>query len=354
MPQIDIKPQQQRLSSLPLEELPYQRDAEVILRSRAFARYSDKTQVVYLVPNDHISQRGLHVQLVSHFSRKLGRKLGLDCDLIECIALGHDVGHPPFGHEGETYLSELSIEYGNGSFAHPWQSCRLLREIESLNLCLAVYDGFLCHDGGMVSYNLAPQKSKTWEDHQLELSIKKEDPEVSLIPMTLEGCLVKICDTLCYLARDLEDAISLKIIDRSEIPQLSLGRGELEILQTIGNDLIRQSLGKTEIRLSPEIFEEIKVLRHFNFERIYFHPSLKKESHKIKKSYRILFKILLEGWNLEGKESYLWRYYLHNKSKQYLEETSSIQTIVDFISGMTDHYFLRTLENLILPRDITL
>ena len=96
-----------------------------ILQSKAYARYVDKTQVAYLIENDHITKRGLHVQMVSRLSREVGSDLKLNLDLIESIALGHDVGHPPFGHEGEGYLSQLSIERGNGPFAHPHQSCRL-------------------------------------------------------------------------------------------------------------------------------------------------------------------------------------------------------------------------------------
>ncbi len=120
--------------------LPYKRDVDRIVHSRAYSRYHDKTQVVYLVPNDHITHRVLHVNLVSHFARGIAEILHLNLDLVEAIALGHDVGHPPFGHEGEQYLSSLSIEYGNGPFSHPWQSCRLFRTLEPLRLGLAVLE----------------------------------------------------------------------------------------------------------------------------------------------------------------------------------------------------------------------
>src|ERR1700689_4493250 len=104
--------------------MPYKRDVDRILHSKAYSRYVDKTQVVYLVDNDHITHRSLHVQLVSSFARGIAEILRLNLDLVEAISLGHDVGHPPFGHEGEGYLSALSEEFGNGSFAHPSQSCR--------------------------------------------------------------------------------------------------------------------------------------------------------------------------------------------------------------------------------------
>src|ERR1700761_5229302 len=112
--------------------LPYKRDVDRIIHSKAYSRYVDKTQVVYLVKNDHITHRSLHVQLVSNFARGIAEILRLNLDLVEAISLGHDVGHAPFGHEGEGYLSALSVEYDNGPFCHPLQSCRLFTEIEPL------------------------------------------------------------------------------------------------------------------------------------------------------------------------------------------------------------------------------
>src|SRR5581483_5815828 len=173
---------------------PFKQDVERILHSKAFCRYTDKTQVVYLVDNDHVTHRSLHVQLVSSFARGLAEKLKLNVDLVEAISLGHDVGHPPFGHEGEEYLSELTKECGLGAFSHANQSCRLLREIEPLNLSLQVYDGFLCHDGGMRKRTCAPNISKTWDDHFAECKKRLTEPECDLQPKTIEGCLVKICD----------------------------------------------------------------------------------------------------------------------------------------------------------------
>src|ERR1700730_2083976 len=110
--------------------LPYKRDTDRIIHSKAYSRYTDKTQVVYLVENDHVTHRSLHVQLVSSFARGIAEILRLNIDLVEAISLGHDVGHAPFGHEGEGYLSALSVEYNNGSFCHPLQSCHLFSDIE--------------------------------------------------------------------------------------------------------------------------------------------------------------------------------------------------------------------------------
>ncbi len=334
--------------------LPYKRDVDRIVHSKAYARYIDKTQVAYLIANDHITHRSLHVQLVSSFARGIAEILGLNLDLVEAIALGHDVGHPPFGHEGEGYLSELSQEFGNGVFAHPWQSCRLFTAIEPLNLGLAVYDGFLCHDGGMCGTRLMPHFGKTWAEHFAEKQQKLIDPDKNIWPGTLEGCLVKLCDTMSYLGRDMEDAISLGILKRHDVPKTLLGMTNREILRVLSQDVIKNSYGQDFIALSDDVNAALKVLRKFNFDAIYTHPKLKVESDKIRRSYRILFELLLDDFEKQQQNSYLWRNFLHNKAASYLTDTSPVQMVVDYIAGMTDSYFIRTLEKLIVPQTIEL
>lgn len=332
--------------------LPYKRDVDRVLHSKAYSRYIDKTQVVYLVSNDHVTHRSLHVQLVSNFARGIAEILRLNGDLVEAIALGHDVGHPPFGHEGEVYLSELSEEFGGAIFAHPAQSCRLFREIEPLNLGLAVYDGFLCHDGGMKETTLSPRFGKTWDDHFLDLKGKFENPEENIIPATLEGCLVKICDTMSYIGKDIEDAISIGILEREDVPETILGNTNRQILNVLARDVIKHSFGKDVIAMSNEAFEALQRLRSFNFRHIYVHPKLKRESHKIKRSYRILFKLLLEDIKGVPEESHIWRDFLHNKTESYLANTTPVQKVVDYIAGMTDSFFIHTLESFVVPNKI--
>lgn len=334
--------------------LPYKRDVDRIVHSKAYARYADKTQVAYLIRNDHIAHRSLHVQLVNNFARGIAEILHLNLDLVEAIALGHDVGHPPFGHEGEGYLSKLSIEYGNGAFAHPLQSCRLFTVIEPLNLGLHVYDGFLCHDGGLCGNKLVPNFGKTWKTHMEERAHKQLYPDENIWPGTLEGCLVKICDTMSYLGRDIEDAISLGILDRSEVPKTILGTTNREMLNIFAHDLIRYSYGQDYIAISEEMYETVKVLRQFNFTHIYSNPKLKCESEKINKSYRILFELLLEDLNKNNQNSYIWSNFLHNKSSVYLKESSPVRMVVDYISGMTDRFFIGTVKKLIVPTIIEL
>lgn len=334
--------------------LPYKRDVDRILHSKCYARYTDKTQVVYLVANDHITHRSLHVQLVSSFARGIAEILRLNTDLVEAISLGHDVGHPPFGHEGEGYLSALSQEFGNGPFAHPWQSCRLLSLIEPLNLGFAAYDGMLCHDGGMAEFHMTPRYGKTWDDHFADLDFKKRDADANIMPGTLEGCLVKLCDTMSYLGRDIEDAINLGILSRHQVPKTILGTTNREILAFLARDMIEQSFEKESLSISEESYKALKVLRQFNFDHIYHHPKLKVESQKIKRSYRILFEILLDDYQKHQQNSYLWKHYLHDKPEGYLTKTTPVQMVVDYVSGMTDSFFIRTLEQIIVPKRIEL
>ena len=332
--------------------LPYKRDVDRIVHSKAYARYMDKTQVVYLVEADHVTRRAIHVQLVSSFARGIAEILRLNVDLVEAIALGHDVGHPPFGHEGEVYLSLLSEEMGAGPFAHPAQSCRLFREIEPLNLGLAVYDGFLCHDGGMQGRTYRPNLGKTWEVHAAELEKKWTAPDLNIWPGTLEGCLVKLCDTASYLGRDIEDAIRLGIITREQVPKTPLGTWNREILSHVAADVIRESYESESLAMSEEVYESLKTIRKFNFENIYLHPKLKVESHKIERGYRILFETLLADHERQQEDSHLYHHFLHNKADAYLNSSTPARQIVDYISGMTDTYFIRTLDNLVLPQQI--
>lgn len=334
--------------------MPYKRDVDRILHSKAYSRYIDKTQVVYLVDNDHITHRSLHVQLVSSFARGIAEILRLNLDLVEAIALGHDVGHCPFGHEGEGYLSALSIEHGNGPFCHPLQSCRLFTEIEPINLGLAVYDGFLCHDGGMSNPVLLPTFGKTWKDHDKDKDKKKEDPDFNIMPGTLEGCLVKLCDTMSYLGRDIEDAFSLGILHPEEVPKTILGTRNREILSVLAADIIRNSYDKDYIAISNEAYEALRTLRKFNFQHIYSHPKLKIESSKIKKGFQLLFEWLLEDYKELKEQSYLWIQFLQKRSEKYLSQTSDVQMVIDYIAGMTDSFFIRTLEKVFIPSKIQL
>ncbi len=330
----------------------YERDLEKILHSKAYARYFDKTQVVYLVSFDHITRRGLHVQFVSNFSRSIGKRIGLNLDLIECIALGHDVGHPPFGHEGEVYLSNISQEQGLGSFSHSSQSCRLFEMIEPLDLSFEVLDGFLCHDGGMRTRITKPCLNKERNQFDAEIELRKLTPEADLIPATWEALLVKICDTVSYLGRDIEDGIALGLIARNEVPWGEFKPSNASVLNVVRNDILATYHETGFLGFSEAIFDRLKMIRKFNFERIYWHPKLKTESSKIELVYRWLFDSLFTEWKQRGDDSLLWRSYLHSRSKMYLDSTQDAGYVIDFMAGMTDRYFLELAKERIIPQKI--
>ena len=182
---------------------PFFRDADQIIHSKAYSRYIDKTQVFFLVDNDHITHRVLHVQLVSKIARTIGRALKLNEDLIEAISLGHDIGHVPYGHFGEKILSELCEKNGIGKFHHNVQSIQFLDVIENCDLTLQVLDGILCHNGESHNKNLKPTGTLSWESFQSKIEAIKGNEKKDPFPVTIEGCVVRIADTIAYLGRDL-------------------------------------------------------------------------------------------------------------------------------------------------------
>ncbi|MDR2726225.1 MAG: HD domain-containing protein, partial [Candidatus Adiutrix sp.] len=203
---------------------PWALDVDRILHSRAYTRYIDKTQVFYLLKNDQITHRVLHVQMVSRLARTIGRDLDLDADLLEAIALGHDLGHPPFGHDGERFLSDLCLAAGLGPFSHAAMSVRFLERLEKggrgLNLTLGTLDGILCHDGESDFTALRPEGRADFEEFDRRLARRRADPQArGLRPLSPEGCLVRLCDSVSYVGRDLEDAIEVGLVDRRELPE---------------------------------------------------------------------------------------------------------------------------------------
>ena len=192
----------------------YFRDTDRIIHSLSYTRYIDKTQVFSNKSNDHIQKRIIHVQLVSKVARTIGRALGLNEDLIEAMALGHDIGHVPFGHLGESYLSELSLKYDGTYFMHNVESVRELNVLENggkgKNLSIQVLDGILCHNGEFLQDKYQPVK-KTKEDflRDYELCYVDQEHSKKIVPMTLEGCVVRISDLIAYLGKDIEDALKM-------------------------------------------------------------------------------------------------------------------------------------------------
>lgn len=322
-------------------------DADRILHSRAYTRYIDKTQVFYLIPNDHITHRVLHVQLVSKIARTIGRFLRLNEDLIEAIALGHDIGHTPFGHEGERYLSDLCHQAGIGNFMHNVQSIQFLDRVErkgqGWNLCLQTLDGILCHDGEIHNQLLAPNPDKDFAAFEAEIDAKKADPDYALVPMTTEGCVVRMADTIAYIGRDLEDAIRLGLLQRSEIPASIariLGDTNGTIVYRLVTDIIQNSHEKQVVAFSPEISDALKALKDFNLARIYLNPKSKVHSATIRKLFAMLFEMRLEDLATHNRASDIFTGFLADMSESYISAHSYPEIVRDYIAGMTDRYFL--------------
>jgi dGTPase len=323
-------------------------DVDRILHSLAYTRYIDKTQVFYLVKNDHVTHRVLHVQLVSKIARTIGRFLGLNEDLLEAIALGHDIGHTPFGHDGERFLSRLCEFHGIGHFHHNLQSVQFLDRVErkgqGWNLCLQTLDGILCHDGEVHNEKLSPSsEKKCFEDLDAQIAAKKNDPRTALIPMTMEGCLVRMTDTVGYIGRDIQDAIRLNLIKREDLPADSvdiLGNTNGTIVFNLVTDIIRNSYHQPYIAFSPEVSEALRQLKSFNLERIYLNPRIKKHTASIEKLFEILFETCLEDIRKNREASPIFSQFMRGMTDEYIQSHRPTEIVRDFISGMTDQYFL--------------
>jgi dGTPase len=332
-------------------------DADRILHSLAYSRYIDKTQVFYLIKNDHITHRVLHVQLVSKIGRTVGRLLGLNEDLVEAIALGHDIGHTPFGHDGEKFLSELCEAHHIGPFFHNIQGVRFLQEIErkgrGWNLTLQVLDGILCHDGEIHTQALEPRKGKNFETLAREMARKSEEPGEDIRPMTLEGCVVRMADSISYVGRDIEDAIRLGLITREELPgdcKKILGDTNGTIVYRLVEDLVANSIDKPFVCFSKDVGEALRALKKFNQERIYQNRKVKEQTPKIQLMFQLLFAKYLEDLEMRNENSDIYCGFLQGMSPAYKKQTPSAEMVRDFVAGMTDAYFLGQCGKNLMPQ----
>lgn len=334
-------------------------DTDKIMHSLTYCRYIDKTQVFYLFENDHITHRVLHVQFVSKIGRVIGRCLKLNEDLIEAISLGHDLGHVPYGHDGEEVLHKLCRDERIGCFCHNAQSVRFLMEIEQggkgLNLSLQVLDGILTHNGEMLSEEYKPNYGKTWETFQEEYTkcFTEENYSKKIFPMTLEGCVVRISDVIAYIGRDIEDAITLRLIKRKDIPaeiKEVLGSSNDKIINTLVLDLIKNSYEKGYLAFSKDIFRALEDLMKFNYENIYSNPRIKTQTDKIKNMFEQLFKKYYQDLQNEDTNSPLYHYFLNDMNDDYRKNTDKKRMIIDFVAGMTDDFFNNQYKELFVPQ----
>ncbi len=333
-------------------------DTDKIIHSQVYTRYIDKTQVFSLFENDHITHRVLHVQFVSKVARVIGRSLRLNEDLIEAIALGHDLGHAPYGHDGETILNELCQEHGIGYFCHNAQSVRHLMHIEcgglGLNLALQVMDGILAHNGEILNREYRPELTKIWDDFDREYEGCFNKPHFSkgIRPMTLEGCVMRISDVIAYIGRDIEDAITLKLLQRKEIPisvKKRLGDTNATIIDALVRDLILHSYDRDCLEFSEDIFNALEELFAFNKDYIYLNPKIKHELPKIRAMYRMLFDQYMADLDQNRSESAIVNY-VSGMNREYIEATPPERIVIDFLAGMTDDYMNNQFKRHFLPR----
>lgn len=337
-------------------------DADRIIHSKSYTRYIDKTQVFSLFDNDHITHRVLHVQLVSKIARMIGRCLRLNEDLIEAISLAHDMGHVPYGHEGERYLNEICIEHGLGYFCHNAQSVKFLMELENrgkgLNLSLQVLDGVLAHNGEIIQSRYEPVRTKKFSTFLMEYEkcFSEENFSSKLIPMTLEGCVVRISDVIAYIGRDFEDAIALKLIKREDLPQnisSVLGNTNSSIINILISDIVANSFDKPYLKLSENIYSALKEMLDFNYKNIYKNPLIKDEDFKIKNMFVTLYDKYSKHISINYYSSEIYKDYLSSFDPSYInkyDKGNIGRVIIDYISGMTDNYFNARFTEFITPK----
>ncbi|WP_457559095.1 deoxyguanosinetriphosphate triphosphohydrolase family protein [Candidatus Harpocratesius sp.] len=341
------------------------RDGDRIIHSLSYARYFDKTQVFFWIQSDMHQHRMLHVQLVSKLARVVARILGLNTDLVEAIALGHDIGHPPFGHDGEHILSQICQKNGIGSYHHNYGSVWFLQEIEHQNLSLPVLDGILGHNGEqqVPKISLPQHDILSWHIFYKEMEDLRFDRAVSLQPKTLEGILVRFIDVISYISRDILDAEHLRILSFSDIPDLvksTLGTSNREIINTLVSDIIINSRNQPYIAYSQEIFHALETLYQFNLKNLYLHQDKKRCLPVLREAYYLLWDHYLSDYLRKDFTSKIFTDHIdlnlrlintrfpeinNYDAYPYLKKPAEI-IIRDFIAGMTDQYFWKLVHDL--------
>ena len=332
---------------------PFFHDIDRIIHSLSYTRYLDKTQVFTKNNNDHLSKRITHVQLVSKIARTIGRALNLNEDLIEAIALGHDIGHTPLGHAGEAMLNRISLRELNEYFAHNIQSVRHLNYVENngkgLNLCIQVLDGIMCHNGEILTPVYTPEeKDKELFLKQYNESYKDLDKSNKNHPMTLEGCVVRISDVIGYIGRDIEDAIMIGKIKREDIPKEIvdvLGSTNKDIVNTIILDIIDNSMDKPYIKMSDSVFNALFALKKYNYENIYKKSMSDEKCEYYENGMNKIYDRYLNDIKSNNNDSIIFKIFLDTQSKEYLDKTKDERKVIDFIAGMTDDLFIKEIEN---------
>ena len=339
---------------------PYAIDRDRILYSGAYRRYHGKTQVFSFTNmiDEEMTNRNLHTTYVSQISRTISKILGLNLELVEAIALGHDLGHTPFGHDGERSLSRMCRKYGIGDFHHNIESLHIIDNIsrngDGLNLTLQVRDGIISHDGESDNSILRPNRNKTEKDI-LDYIIRRTsntEEKIEMMPMTLEGCVVRISDTIAYIGQDIEDAVRYNFLKREELPkdcESYLGNTNSKIVDNLVKSAILNSFEEDYICFDEETAYYLTKLKKFNYERIYQDKRVKSANPKIDKCMEMLFEKYISDIEHQNKQSKIYKQFLNNKKDKYIQSFSTIEKVRDFIATMTDRYFNEEVKDYILP-----
>ncbi len=340
---------------------PFVRDIDKIINCPYYNRYADKTQVFSLQKNDDITRRGLHVQLVSRIARTIGAALNLNLDLIEAIALGHDIGHTPFGHAGESFLDGLSYEYTGRRFSHNIHSVRVLAGVFPYNITLQTLCGIAAHDGELELSEYRPKPLKGFEefDAQIENCYKDKTAVKRLVPDTLEGCVVRISDIIAYVGKDRQDAARAHLIDESEFNEKGLGDYNAQIMNNLTVNIIENSYGKDYIKLDESHFKDLQKVKSDNYKLVYRTDFARKYlTDCIKPMMERLFKKLLDDLIKGDKNSYIFKHHVsyvdkpyYKRRKPYLQEAPE-QIVIDYIASMTDDYFIDLYAKLFPDSDL--
>ncbi|HOE91492.1 MAG TPA: HD domain-containing protein [Candidatus Cloacimonadota bacterium] len=337
---------------------PFAVDRDRILYSGAYRRYHGKTQVFSFSNfiDEEMTNRNLHTTYVSQISRTISKALGLNLELTEAIALGHDLGHSPFGHDGERALSQLCESHGIGQFHHNVESLHIVDHISrrghGLNLTFQTRDGIISHDGEVHNTQLQPHLNKTQEDITDYILKKTAGEKCHTMPATMEACVVRVTDTIAYIGQDIEDAIRLNILKRNELPSdcaTYLGDNNSKIIDTLVKSVILNSYEKPYISFDAETSDYLFKLKQFNYQRIYLNEEIKKANRIIKRSMEILFEKYLEDIANNDTESKIFKHFLSYKNSDYLESYSEAEKVRDFIATMTDRYFNEEVKDYLLP-----
>ncbi len=327
----------------------FAKDIDRIMYSPYYNRYTDKTQVFSLIRNDDITRRSLHVQLVSRIARTIGRALNLNLDLIEAIALGHDIGHTPFAHCGEVYLNDIYHKHTGRYFNHNIHSVRVLDKIFPMNLTLQTLCGIAGHNGEIEMAEYHPKPMDNFEQFEAELEKCYTIPGYSnkIQPSTLEGNVVRISDIIAYLGKDRQDAVSVQMMESNDFPASAIGSINSEIINNLVVNIIENSYGENYIMMDEAHFKAVQSFKRENYSMIYAaEPGRVILKRVVEPMMQEIYEQLLEDLQQKNMDSPIFRHHIDyvNGQKYYREQPYGTeepnQIIVDYIASMTDDYLI--------------